>query len=94
MLHIDTDSIEEYFVRQMEERLPPTRVTKIINTIKRERGGTLRHATYKDRSVGKTEQWDVTQKLFDFHVRRLGFHQHEKLAEPEPIDAPVQQRLF
>ncbi len=94
MLHIDTDSIEEYFVRQMQERLPPTRVTKIINTIKRERGGTLRHATYKDRSVGKTEQWEVTQKLFDFHVRRLGFHQHEKLAEPEPIDAPVQQRLF
>jgi len=94
MLHIDTDSIEEYFVRQMQERLPPTRVTKIINTIKRERGGTLRHATYKDRSVGKTEQWEVTQKLFDFHVRRLGFHQHEKLAEPEPFAAPVQQRLF
>jgi DNA repair photolyase len=30
MLHIDTDSIEEYFVQKMHERLPPTRVTKII----------------------------------------------------------------
>ena len=41
-------------------------MTKIINTIKRERGGTLRHQTYKDRSTGKTEQWEVTKKLFSF----------------------------
>ncbi len=94
MLHLDTDSIEEYFVQKMHERLPPTRVTKIINTIKRERGGTLRHQTYKDRSVGKTEQWEVTRKLFDFHARRLGFKQHEKEAEVEIATPPVQQRLF
>ena len=94
MLHLDTDSIEAYFVQKMHERLPPTRVTKIINTIKRERGGTLRHQTYKDRNVGKTEQWDVTRKLFDFHVRRLGFKQHEK--PPEIVHEPtlIQQSLF
>ncbi len=94
MLHLDTDSIAEYFVQKMHERLPPTRVTKIINTIKRERGGTLRHATYKDRSVGISEQWAVTTKLFEFHARRLGFKQHEKPAEPEVVAPPVQQRLF
>ena len=94
MLHLDTDSIEEYFVQKMHERLPSTRVTKIINTMKRERGGSLRHRTYKDRSVGKTEQWEVTRKLFDFHVRRLGFKQHEKPAEPEVAAMPLQQRLF
>jgi DNA repair photolyase len=94
MLHLDTDSIEEYFVQKMHERLPPTRVTKIINTIKRERGGTLRHLTYKERSVGKTEQWDVTKKLFAFHARRLGFNQHEKTVEVEVAAAPTQQRLF
>ncbi len=94
MLHIDTDSIEQYFVEKMHERLPPTRVTKILNTMKRERGGTLRHATYKDRSVGKTEQWEVTQKLFDFHAKRLGFRQHEKPTEPEATEMPVQQLLF
>ncbi|MEO6655750.1 MAG: hypothetical protein ABIO36_06665, partial [Pyrinomonadaceae bacterium] len=80
--------------QKMHERLSPTRVTKIINTIKRERGGTLRHLTYKDRSVGKTEQWEVTKKLFDFHAKRLGFHQHEKSAEPKVAAMPVQQRLF
>ena len=94
MLHLDTDSIEEYFVQKMHERLSPTAVIKIINTIKRERGGTLRHQTYKERSTGKTEQWEVTRKLFDFNVRRLGFEQHEKPNEPEPAAVPVQQRLF
>jgi DNA repair photolyase len=94
MLHLDTDSIEEHFVAKMHERLSPTRVSKITNALKRERGGTLRHHTYKDRSVGKTEQWEVTRKLFDFHARRLGFRQHEKSAEVEVAALPVQQRLF
>ncbi len=96
MLHIDTDSIEDYFVQKMHERLPPTRVTKIVNTIKRERGGSLRHNTFKERSTGTTEQWDVTKKLFAFHAKRLGFQNPEKLPEPiaESNTAPTQQRLF
>ncbi len=94
MLHLDTDSIEDYFVQKMHERLSPTQVSKIINTIKRERGGTLRHATFKDRSVGKTEQWAVTKKLFDFHAARLGFDQHKAAAEEPIASSPVQQRLF
>ncbi len=94
MLKIDSDSIEAYFVEKMHERLPPTRVTKIINTIKRERGGSLQHRTYKDRDAGKTEQWEVTKKLFDFHARRLGFRQHEKPAEAAEENLPTQQNLF
>ena len=98
MLHLDTDSIEQFFVEKMHERLPPTRVTKIINTIKRERGGSLRHATYKERMNGKTEQWEVTKKLFEFHSKRLGFNQHEKTEtiEPltQPLPQPIQRSLF
>ena len=94
MLHIDSDSIEAYFVEKMYERLPPTRVTKIVNTIKRERGGGLQHRTYKDRDAGKTEQWEVTKKLFDFHARRLGFRQHEMPAEAAEEKLPTQQSLF
>jgi len=93
MLHLDTDSIENYFVEKMYERIP-TKAAKIINTMKRERGGTLRHRTYKERSTGKTEQWEVTTKLFDFHAKRLGFRQHEKPSEPEVVAVPVQQSLF
>lgn len=100
MLHLDTDSIEEYFVQKMHERLPPTRVVKIINTMKRERGGSLRHKTYKERSTGSTEQWEVTKKLFDFHANRLGFNVRDRATEKVPLPGPaesieaVQQRLF
>jgi DNA repair photolyase len=94
MLHLDNDSIEQYFLKKMEERLPPTRVAKIINSMKRERGGTLRHRSYAERSTGKTEQWEVTRKLFDFHARRLGFKQHELPQEPPAAAEPAQQSLF
>ena len=94
LLHLDTDSIEEYFVLKMHERLSPSAVSKIINAMKRERGGSLRHHTYKERGTGKTEQWEMTKKLFEFHSRRLGFTQHEEtpVVEVEPV--LVQQRLF
>jgi DNA repair photolyase len=95
MLHIDSDSIEEYFVAKMHERLPVTRVRKIINSIKRERGGRLQHKTYKDRMTGRTEQWEVTTKLFEFHARRLGFNQNKAVVEiEEPLAEPIQQNLF
>ncbi len=93
MLHLDTDSIEDYFVEKLYERIP-TKAAKVINTMKRERGGTLRHRSYRERMTGKTEQWEVTMKLFDFHAKRLGFRQHEKPSEPEIAPMPIQQTLF
>lgn len=86
----------------MKERVPETRVAKIINSMKRERGGTLRHNSYKERMTGKTEQWEVTQRLFDFHSRRLGFNTKENDADhlsdtpqtPTAISEPIQQTLF
>ena len=97
MLHIDSDSIEEYFVAKMNERLPATRVKKIINTMKRERGGKLQHESYKARMTGRTEQWEVTKKLFDFHARRLGFRGDEAVVEvdePETKTVLQQQSFF
>ena len=95
MLHLDSDSIEEYFVAKMHERLSPTAVKKIINAMTRERGGQLQHRTFKERSTGKTEQWEMTRKLFDSHAKRLGFRQHEIPAEPKPSTVmPAQQSLF
>ncbi|MBL8124119.1 MAG: radical SAM protein [Blastocatellia bacterium] len=93
MLHLDTDSIEDYFVEKLYERIP-TKAAKVINTLKRERGGTLRHSSYRERMTGETEQWEVTMKLFDFHAKRLGFRQHEKPGEPEIAPVPIQQTLF
>jgi len=100
MLHLDTDSIEEYFVQKMHERLSPTAVVKIIRAMKRERGGTLRHHTYKERSTGRTEQREVTKKLFDYHARRLRFNLRDSKTESdpqiisEPVRSPIQPSLF
>jgi DNA repair photolyase len=95
MLHIDSDSIEEYFLAKMNERLSPTAAAKIVNSMKRERGGKLQHRSYKERMTGRTEQWEVTRKLFDFHARRLGFRGHETHVEVETAtSAPTQQSLF
>ncbi len=89
MLHIDTPSIEAYFVAKMNERLPATRVAKITNSMKRERGGKLQHDSYKERMEGRTEQWEVTKRLFDFHARRLGFNIRED--DGDPIADKVEQ---
>jgi len=94
MLHLDSDSIEDYFVLKMHERLSPTAVTKIINAMKRERGGTLRHKGYKDRGTGKTEQWEVTKKLFEFHTKRLGFNVRDRETEMVALPEATQPSLF
>src|SRR4030095_15552070 len=59
MLHLDSDSIEEYFVAKMHERLSPTAVTKIINTMQSQRGGTLRHRSYAEGSTGRTKTREI-----------------------------------
>ena len=92
LIHIDSDSIEAYFVARLRERLP-RQADKIINQLKRERGGQLRHKTFADRA-GKTEKWDVTAKLFDLHFRRLGFERFEKTETKEEPKTPVQPSLF
>lgn len=92
LIHFDSDSIEEYFVQKLREKLP-TQADKIINQQKRERGGNLRHKTFADRA-GKTEKWQTAQKLFELHFRRLGFERFEKREEPQKKNAPVQQKLF
>ncbi len=98
MLHLDTNSIEDYFLQKLHERLSPTAAAKVINAMKRERGGSLRHNSYRERSEGKTEQWEVTKKLFDFHARRLGFNLRPNVSqEPavqETAEVLVQPSLF
>lgn len=96
MLHLDNESIEEYFLEKLHERIP-TKAAKVVNSLKRERGGIMRHKNYATRSIGMTEQWNITQKMFDFHFKRLGFEGREVKPEPEtqqPMGMPLQQSLF
>ena len=93
LIHFDSESIEQYFVQRLHEKLP-NQAEKIINQQKRERGGALRHKTFADRA-GKTEKWQTAVKLFDLHFRRLGFERFERIEKSEEKPTlPVQQKLF
>lgn len=92
LIHFDSDSIENYFVERLREKLP-SKADKILNALKRERGGKLRHQNFNERR-GKTEQWETVVKLFNLHFKRLGFERFEKAAKTEEKFLPIQQRLF
>lgn len=92
-IHFDTDSIEAYFVQNLQEKLP-TQAEKILNQIKREHGGTLRHRNYQARNVGNTKKWEIAAKMFDLHYKKLGFENRQKIEETEEKSLPVQQKLF
>ncbi len=94
MIHFDTDSIEDYFVQKLNEKVP-TKADKILNHIRRERDGNLRHRNYQERGKGKTEAWEMARQLFNLHYKKLGFKESEKKIEvvgTPPV--PVQQCLF
>jgi DNA repair photolyase len=92
MIHFDTDSIEQYFVQRLHEKLP-TKADKILNHIKRERDGNLRHKTYAERGKGKTAEWEIARKMFELNYAKLGFEaMKEEVIEEKPL--PIQQTLF
>jgi DNA repair photolyase len=93
LVHFDTDSILEYFTQRLHEKIP-TKAEKILNTMKRERGGTLRHKSYKERNTGKTEQWKTAVKMFNLHFMRLGFEERDRTEETSEDVLPFQQKLF
>ena len=91
LIHFDTDSILEYFTQKLHEKIP-TKAAKILNTLKRERDGNLRHRNYKERNTGKTEQWQTAVKLFELHYKRLGFD--ERAIKKVKLSLPIQPKLF
>lgn len=93
LIHFDTDSILEYFTKKLHEKIP-TKAEKILNTMKRERDGNLRHRFYKERNSGKTEQWQTAVKMFELHFKKLGFEKFEIIEKMEKEVLPVQQKLF
>lgn len=93
MLRLPTESLQEYFVSRLEERLP-TKKDKILNQIKRERGGKLNSSNFIDRMKGKSAQWEMAVKMFNLHYRRLKFDQVEPIETVEGELLPVQQKLF
>ncbi len=90
MLRLPTESLQNYFVSRLKERIP-TKSNKILNQIKRERDGKLNSSNFNERMKGKTENWNLAVKLFDLHYKRLGFGEMNSAEKPK---IPIQQNLF
>ena len=94
LIHFDTDSILDYFTQKLHEKIP-TKADKILNTMRRERGGNLKHRNFAERNTGKTEQWQTAVKMFDLHFKKLGFQDTEQMPKTVEKKAPlIQQSLF
>lgn len=93
MLHIDSDSIEDYFVEKTRARIP-TKAEKIINTMKRERSGRLQHTSFAERNDGSTEQWQAAKNLFDMSFKKLGFQKFERPRKKSETKMATQGTLF
>ena len=92
-IHFDTDSIEQYFVEKLYDKIP-TKADKILNQLKLERGGNLRHRNFQERNQGSTEKWEIVKKIFAVYFKRLGFERFEKTEKIEEKFLPVQRSLF
>jgi DNA repair photolyase len=93
MLRLPTESLQNYFVSRLKENAP-TKADKILNHIRRERGGRLNNSNFGERMSGKTEQWKLAVKMFDLHYKRLGFGRKERKEKAVESSLPVQQSLF
>ncbi len=71
-LHIDSNSIEKYFVSKLHQAIP-TKAEKILNNMRRERNGNLQHKNYQERISGKTERWKIAKEIFNLHKKKNGF---------------------
>jgi len=93
LLRLPTESLREYFISRLIERIP-TKADRILNQIKRERGGKLNSNEFGARMQGKTENWQMAVKMFDLHFKRLGFREFEMPEKNKEKAEPVQQSLF
>ncbi len=93
LLRLPTESLREYFTSRLEEKIP-TKKDRILNQIKRERGGKLNSNEFGARMSGTTENWRIAVKMFDLHFKKLGFKEYETPPKTEEKAAPIQQSLF
>lgn len=94
LVHFATESVEEYFLEKLYEKLPAS-AEKIENRIRAEKGGHMIHRSMAERNSGRTERWKVVKDVFDLHMKKLGFERYERVEEKNREKAlPVQGNLF
>jgi len=72
---------QPYFLERVRAELP-TLAAKIENGLRDTRAGALDDARFGDRMRGRGPRWQLIERVFDVHARRLGLTSKEP--EPEP----------
>lgn len=93
LVHFATDSVEEYFLKCLREKLP-THAEKIVNRIREEKGGKLQHRSMEERNSGRTPRWNLVKDMFELHMNKLGYEKYERVEKPRDEPVQIQQRLF
>lgn len=93
LVHFATESVEEYFLKRLNEELP-TKAAKIENRIRGEKGGSMIHRSMTERNAGRTENWKVIKDVFELHMRKLGYEKYERVEPGIRQSLPVQRSLF
>jgi DNA repair photolyase len=75
------------------DRVVPLRAKKIRNGIREMRSGKMNEGSFGARMHGQGERWSVVEKLFDMHVRRLGFNEEQMIEPEEPAPEPEDPQL-
>jgi DNA repair photolyase len=95
LLRLPTESLQKYFVSRLEEKAP-TKASKILNQIRRERKGKLNSSVFGERMSGTTEQWKLATNLFNLNYKKFGygFDDFVRPRNKTVESIPVQQSLF
>ena len=86
-----TDDVRPVFEERLRRALPE-RAQKVLHAYEELRAPQASSASFGTRMVGAGPRWETAQRLFDVHVRRLGFKQSPDLAAPLSVQVPGQDR--
>ena len=81
--------VEELFVSGLRDALP-AEADKVLNRLRRMRGGALSESRFGARMGGQGEEWAATVRMYKLSARRLGFGQPPPAPHPSPFRVPGQ----
>ena len=69
-------SVAPYFEQRLRERLP-TKAERVLARLREAKGGRLNVSEFGERMRGRGAYWQLVERSFRVHCKRLGFNQDE-----------------
>lgn len=81
--------VEQIFVSRLKEALP-AEADKVLNRLRRMRGGALTESRFGARMSGQGQEWAATVRMYKLCAKRMGFGQPPPAPHPTPFRVPGQ----